>query len=197
MSNARKKILDALEGLSDDGDDSDASGSGSGDGGGGGGGGDGDGAGSDADADAAPGPSKKPKTLTLDDLEAQGFTTGPSVLYMKPPAEEPQSWNWGDGRAQKAAEPEEETQEERERTREAATTGAEQGALLAMRAAAHSAKLRDEAKEERARLAAEKQLTWNQKEKRKRATGQATKGKNYVEEEKRLARNFGMYSGFD
>jgi hypothetical protein len=36
-----------------------------------------------------------------------------------------------------------------------------------------------------------------QQEKRKRAAGQATKGSNYVEEEKRLARNFGVYSGFD
>lgn len=34
-------------------------------------------------------------------------------------------------------------------------------------------------------------------EKRKRDVGQAKSAKNYVEEEKRLARNFGMYSGFD
>lgn len=34
-------------------------------------------------------------------------------------------------------------------------------------------------------------------EKRKRDAGQAKSAKNYVEEEKRLARNFGMYSGFD
>ena len=34
-------------------------------------------------------------------------------------------------------------------------------------------------------------------EKRKRDMGQAKSAKNYVEEEKRLARNFGMYSGFD
>ena len=27
--------------------------------------------------------------------------------------------------------------------------------------------------------------------------GQAKKSKNYVEEEKRVARNYGMYSGFD
>jgi len=34
-------------------------------------------------------------------------------------------------------------------------------------------------------------------EKRKREKGQSTKAKNFVEEEKRLQRNFGMYSGFD
>jgi hypothetical protein len=34
-------------------------------------------------------------------------------------------------------------------------------------------------------------------EKRKRDAGQATRGKNYVEEEKRQARNYGVFSGFD
>lgn len=34
-------------------------------------------------------------------------------------------------------------------------------------------------------------------EKRKREEGKATKGKNFVEEEKRLGRSLGMYSGFD
>ena len=34
-------------------------------------------------------------------------------------------------------------------------------------------------------------------EKKKRDTGQAKSAKNYVEEEKRLARNAGVYHGFD
>lgn len=34
-------------------------------------------------------------------------------------------------------------------------------------------------------------------EKRKRDTGKTEKGKNFVEEEKRLGRQFGVYSGFD
>jgi hypothetical protein len=34
-------------------------------------------------------------------------------------------------------------------------------------------------------------------EKRKRDAGQASRGKNYVEEEKRQGRKLGMYSGFD
>ena len=36
-----------------------------------------------------------------------------------------------------------------------------------------------------------------QEQKRKRDSGQAKRSKNYVEEEKRIARGFGMYSGFD
>ncbi|XBI11750.1 hypothetical protein VPH35_138743 [Triticum aestivum] len=36
-----------------------------------------------------------------------------------------------------------------------------------------------------------------QKEKRKRDRGQANRGKNYAEEEKRLLRGSGVYSGFD
>ncbi len=55
-----------------------------------------------------------------------------------------------------------------------------------------------EARQERERLAAEARLTFKQKEKRKRELGQAKGGKgNYVEEEKRIARQFGVYSGFD
>lgn len=42
-----------------------------------------------------------------------------------------------------------------------------------------------------------KNLSFSQKEKRKRELGQASRGKNYVEEEKRLLRDSGIYSGFD
>ncbi|CAM8889429.1 unnamed protein product [Rhodiola kirilowii] len=43
----------------------------------------------------------------------------------------------------------------------------------------------------------EKNLSFSQKEKRKRDLGQASRGKNYVEEEKRMLRDSGVYSGFD
>lgn len=57
---------------------------------------------------------------------------------------------------------------------------------------------REEARKEQLRLAEERRLTFKQKEKRKRELGQAKGGKgNYVEEEKRVARQFGVYSGFD
>ena len=42
-----------------------------------------------------------------------------------------------------------------------------------------------------------KNLSFSQKEKRKRDLGQASRGKNYVEEEKRLLRDSGIYSSFD
>ena len=41
------------------------------------------------------------------------------------------------------------------------------------------------------------EVCWMLQEKRKRELGQAKQDKNYVEEEKRLARGFGIHSGFD
>ncbi|KAJ0520230.1 hypothetical protein HanIR_Chr10g0457101 [Helianthus annuus] len=48
-----------------------------------------------------------------------------------------------------------------------------------------------------ARTQKERNLSFSQKEKRKRDIGQASRGKSYVEEEKRLLRENGVYSGFD
>jgi hypothetical protein len=76
-------------------------------------------------------------------------------------------------------------QKERERTHLAATTGAEEAARFAVLAAEQARKLREEQAAERAKLAADKRLTWNAKEKRKRDAGMQSRGKNYVEEEKR------------
>ena len=56
---------------------------------------------------------------------------------------------------------------------------------------------RDQAKSEHAKAQQERRETFQQREKRKRELGQAKKGKNYVEEEKRLLRNHNIYSGFD
>ena len=53
------------------------------------------------------------------------------------------------------------------------------------------------AEERKASAAADAALSFRQKEKRKRDAGQASRGKNYVEEEKRLLRDSGVYSGFD
>jgi len=44
--------------------------------------------------------------------------------------------------------------------------------------------------------AKEDKMTFNQREKRKRERGQATSGRNFVEEEKRVQRSFGQ-GGFD
>ena len=70
--------------------------------------------------------------------------------------------------------------------------------FLSVQGPAQAKQAKEEAWQEQQRIAADKRLTWKQKEKRKRELGQAKGGKgNYVEEEKRVAREFGMYSGFD
>eukprot|EP00884_Botryococcus_braunii_P003548 jgi/Botrbrau1/13194/Bobra.0351s0007.1 len=130
-----------------------------------------------------------------DTLQEMGFQT-PSVLLIpeKPDVVEP-NWEWNKGSRSQAGETE--TLEEREETRRAATTGVLESAEIANKAQARAALLKQEAYEERQRIAQEKRLTFQQKEKRKREVGQAKSAKNYVEEEKRIARNFGVYSGFD
>ena len=40
-------------------------------------------------------------------------------------------------------------------------------------------------------------MSFNQKEKRKREEGKVSRVGSYVEEEKRVARAFGVFSGFD
>ncbi len=52
-------------------------------------------------------------------------------------------------------------------------------------------------KQRRDAITEQKALSFSQKEKRKRDMGQSSRGKNYVEEEKRLLRDQGVYSGFD
>jgi hypothetical protein len=73
-----KKILDALEAVSDD---SEVSSSESEDA---------------ADEQLPQQPAKKQKTdVSLEDLQKQGYSSGPSVLYMKPPEEDgQQNWSW-------------------------------------------------------------------------------------------------------
>jgi len=53
--------------------------------------------------------------------------------------------------------------QERRKTHQAATTGAEEGARLALKAAEHSAKLKEEALKEQQELANQKKLTFQQK----------------------------------
>ncbi|GIM00879.1 hypothetical protein Vretimale_5758 [Volvox reticuliferus] len=105
------------------------------------------------------------------------------------------------GRAAKAHEDDDDGQS-RAATREAVTKAMEESALHSVKAMEHAAKLREEARQERleakqGRAAKDKLVSFNQKEKRKRDAGQTSRGKNYVEESKRQARAFGIYSGFD
>jgi hypothetical protein len=99
-------------------------------------------------------------------------------LSIRPPkeADDPKNWTWSTGKESRAANEKEETYEERQKTRAALL----EGELLAT-----------------ARTQKDKNFSFSQKEKRKRDLGQASRGKSYVEEEKRLLRDNGVYSGFD
>ncbi|WIA20072.1 hypothetical protein OEZ85_005933 [Tetradesmus obliquus] len=181
---SKKKVMDALDALSDDSDDTGSESSEE----------------EEQQKAAEQAPAKKQKTdITLEDLQKQGYSSGPSVLYMKPPEETGQAnWAWSDGKALKPKEDAEESYEERQRTHEAATTAAEEAARLAMKAQQHAARLRDEARQEREEMNRKsKAESFALKEKRKRDAGMQSRGKSTVEEEKRIARQFGVYSGFD
>lgn len=120
---------------------------------------------------------KKSKGIDFDALSRHGYRGGLSVLNVPPPKdEEKHDWSWSTGRDSRGKNETEESFEERQRTRAALS----EGELL-----------------KNARTQREKNITFSQKEKRKRDLGQASRGKNYVEEEKRLLRDSGVYSGFD
>ncbi|GAB4830410.1 hypothetical protein Ancab_020047 [Ancistrocladus abbreviatus] len=121
---------------------------------------------------------KKGAGIDFEALRQHGYKGGLSVLSVPPPREaEKPDWSWSTGK-EKAAEREvEESNEERQKTR-AAMANAEQLQTAVTRTD-------------------KKNISFQQKEKRKRDLGQASRGKNYVEEEKRLLRDSGIYSGFD
>ena len=97
---------------------------------------------------------------------------------MPPPKEDDkQDWSWSTGKESRETKETEESYEERQKTRAALASGEQ---LVSV-----------ETRKDR------KNLSFSQKEKRKRELGQASRGKNYVEEEKRLLRENGIYSGFD
>lgn len=150
---------------------------------------------SSSQEDAKPCSTKKPKCIDLETLQQHGYSSGPSILFVPEKPEQEQNWAWssGAGRFQEK----DETFVKRQANREAVTCKAEESAAFARKAAEQSQRLRQEVFEERQRLKHERSMTWNQKEKRKRDAGKQSKGKNYVEEEKRKAREFGIFSGFD
>ncbi|MBA0826133.1 hypothetical protein Goarm_011017 [Gossypium armourianum] len=122
--------------------------------------------------------SRKQKSAALDfeALKRHGYNGGLSVLNVPPPKEKP-DWSWSTGRESSEIREIKESFEDRQNTR-AAILDAEELVNVQTRK--------------------EKQnVSFSQKEKRKRELGQASRGKNYVEEEKRLLRESGVYSGFD
>ncbi|MQM13937.1 hypothetical protein Taro_046864 [Colocasia esculenta] len=135
---------------------------------------------------AEPG-KKKRGVLDYNDLSRHGYKGGLSVLKVRPPKvvnDSNQDWSWSTGKREINADAEtiEESYDDRERTRAAANVveklSTSQPSILVDR--------KDK-----------KNMSFSQKEKRKRDLGQASRGKNYVEEEKRMLRESGVYSGFD
>lgn len=178
-----KKFMDPLAGDSDS--ETSASGSGSG---------------SDSDSGNEQ-EAKKLRSAAQPDVDPEALVSGTSVLFVpEPKAGGEQDWQWGSGTAHREAGGDEATvtREGREATREAVGSGLEQSVDLAFRTAQRQAELREAKRQEAAAKATERRMTFQQREKRKREQGQAKGGgKNFVEEEKRLARNHGVYSGFD
>ncbi|XP_027366909.1 uncharacterized protein LOC113873121 isoform X1 [Abrus precatorius] len=128
------------------------------------------------------GKSRKQKSAVIDfeALKRHGYKGGPSVLKVPTPKEgddSKQDWSWSTGKEKREDKEIKESYEERKKTREAISQGEQLPTALT----------RNE----------KKNLSFSQKEKRKRELGQASRGKNYVEEEKRLLRESGIYSGFD
>lgn len=122
--------------------------------------------------------NRKSKGIDFEALSQHGYKGGLSVLKVPPPKEDDKNhdWSWSTGKETRGANETEESYQERQKTRDALREGEE---------LAH------------ARTQKERNLSFSQKEKRKRDIGQASRGKSYVEEEKRLLRENGVYSGFD
>lgn len=141
---------------------------------------------------------KKPKVgeISFEELEERGYKAK-SVLLMKEPVEEHIGWGWSDGRAAKSKETARETSTDRATTRDAATRGAEETALHSIKAQELAARLQEERRQEKREQHQMGHLRVKDKEKRKREEGKQSSGKSTVEEEKRIARTLGVYSGFD
>ncbi|KAK4766100.1 hypothetical protein SAY87_007742 [Trapa incisa] len=121
---------------------------------------------------------KKATAMNFEALKQHGYKGGLSVLGVPLPKEEiKQDWSWSKGKESREKEAADESYEERQRTRTALANGEQ---LVGVQT-------RKDKKME----------SFSQKEKRKRDLGQASRGKSYAEEEKRLLRDSGIYSGFD
>lgn len=122
---------------------------------------------------------KKSGGIDFEALTRHGYKGGLTILNVPAPkVEEKRDWSWSNGKDKAATDKDtEESYRERQKLREIVADAELQAADAVARK--------------------EKAISFAQKEKRKRDLGQASRGKNYVEEEKRLLRESGVYSGFD
>ncbi|KAJ6352394.1 hypothetical protein OIU76_001589 [Salix suchowensis] len=115
---------------------------------------------------------------TFEALRQHGYKGGLSVLSVPTPRDDIKpDWTWSTGKERRETTDVGESYQERQKTREALRDGE---ALMNVQTSKEK-----------------KNMSFQQKEKRKRELGQASRGKSYVEEEKRLLRESGVYSGFD
>ncbi|PWA42117.1 hypothetical protein CTI12_AA547670 [Artemisia annua] len=121
---------------------------------------------------------RKSKGIDFAALRQHGYKGGLSVLKVPPPKDDDKNrdWSWSNGKDKREANETEESYQERQKTRAMLLEGEQLPYVQTQK---------------------EKNLSFAQKEKRKRDMGQASRGKSYVEEEKRLLRDNGVYSGFD
>ncbi|KAF6175543.1 hypothetical protein GIB67_023063 [Kingdonia uniflora] len=133
---------------------------------------------------------RKIGAVDFEALSRHGYKGGLSVLRVPPPKEDrKQDWTWSGGKESGGDKETDESYEERQRTRQVLNEGEE---LIHVQTRREKEEQKEKDRERR-----EKNLSFAQKEKRKRDIGQASRGKSYVEEEKRLLRDNGVYSGFD
>lgn len=148
------------------------------------------------DEGPTPNQVKNPSQQLHVDLET--LVAGNSVLFVPEPPRDPQDqWDWGSGTDHAEAGGNEDSREAREATRHAVEKGLEQSVALAAKVAMRQAELREAKRKEWSVQQAERRKTYQQKEKRKRDLGMQKSDKDYVQEEKRVARTHGVYSGFD
>ncbi|KAF9618523.1 hypothetical protein IFM89_002218 [Coptis chinensis] len=147
---------------------------------------------SDSDSEVKGVKRKGGAVIDFEALNRHGYRGGLSVLRVPPPkVEQEPNWSWSTGKDSGTDKETDESFEERQRTRAALTEG-EKLMNVKTRSEREMERERDWEKEKE-----KKNLSFSQKEKRKRDLGQASRGKSYVEEEKRLLRESGVYSGFD
>eukprot|EP00892_Ulva_mutabilis_P006186 jgi/Ulvmu1/393/UM001_0400.1 len=150
-------------------------------------------------ASANKNPQPLPKKIQVDPaaLERAGYKAGPSVLHV--PEQRSKAgdvWDWAAERKASVIE-QSPTPEERAELRVKSEVGVEQDAEHYKKCMERARHLRDDKIREKEDKAKRKQLSFKEKEKRKRDAGMQSSAKNYVEEEKRIAREHGCYTGFD
>jgi len=143
-------------------------------------------------------PASAAAAVDFASLQRAGYRGGPSVLFVPEARAEPASdWKWGHGQRGVAGE---ESAEERAALEHATGAGLQEAMEAQLKAAESARELREASYREELEFRAaatgrgrgrgdKKHDTFNQKEKRKRALG-AMGGNNFVEEEKRVMRQF-------